>query len=136
MLEGFDEKRRGFEGNWLSYNATLSVTRDPDGKLHADGNKWFEDDYKGGCDYDFKGNAVGDVFKPDDTSKNPDSMAREHATLIVNPTDDDAAKHRFKPDGTLDPKADEAKCKHRLDISSTARLFPVRQPPNFNSGSP
>ena len=89
MLEGFDEKRRGFEGEWSSYNATLSVTRDTDGKLQVDGNKWFEDDYKGGCDYDFKGKAVGDVFKPDDTSKNPDSIVRDHATLIVNPTDDE-----------------------------------------------
>ncbi len=24
LLEGFEEKRRGFEGEWRSYNATLS----------------------------------------------------------------------------------------------------------------
>lgn len=126
LLEGFDEKRRGFEGEWRAYNAQLSVTRDNDGGIHVDGNKWFEDDYKGGCDYDFSGKADGDVFRPKDTSKNPDSIERDHASLIVNRTDDAAAKRRFKPDGTLDSEADEAKCKRRLDISSTARLFPVR----------
>lgn len=124
LLEGFDETRRGFEGEWRAYNAQLSVTRDKDGKLHADGNKWFEDNYKGGCDYDFKGKAAGNVFKPDDTSKNPDSIERDHASLIVNRTDDEDVKHRFRPDGTA--TIDEGKCKRSLSISSTARLFPVK----------
>ena len=104
----------------------VSVSRDSVNKLHVLGDKWFEDDYKGGCDYDFNGKVVGKVFTPDDKSKNSNSIVRDHATLIVNPTDDFAAKHRLKPDGTLDPNADEAKCRRRLDISSTARLFPVR----------
>lgn len=125
LLEGFDDKRRGFEGDWVAYNARVSITRDKDGKLDVDGDKWFEDDYKGGCDYAFKGRAVGDTFKPDDTSSNPDSMVRDHATLIVNPTDDEAAKHRFDKAGNLVKDA-EQKCRRRFDISSTARLFPVK----------
>jgi uncharacterized protein YecT (DUF1311 family) len=134
MLEGFDETRRGFEGDWQSYNARLSVTS-IDGALKAYGDKWFEDDYKGGCEYDFNGKAVDGLFKPDDTTKNPDSMERDHATLIVNRTDDAAAKRRFKADGSLNPDADEAKCRRSLSISSTARLFPVRRSPDLgNSG--
>ena len=55
MLENYDENRLGYEGEWWGYNAILSVTRDKDSKLSADGNKWFEGDYKGGCDYQLQG---------------------------------------------------------------------------------
>lgn len=105
MLEGYDENRRGYEGGWRGYNATLSVTRQKNGKLNADGNKWFEGDYKGGCDYEFKGTVDGDVFHPDDKSKNPDTMERDHGTLIVNRTDDVWAKRRPNSD-SIDPDVD------------------------------
>ena len=39
--------------------------------------------------------------------------------------DDAFAKKRYKND-RIDDTADEAKCKRRLDISSTARLFPAQ----------
>lgn len=130
MLEGYDENRRGYEGEWWAYNARLTVTREKNGKLSADGNKWFEGDYKGGCDYEFKGTADSDVFHPDDKSKNPDTMERDHGTLIVNRTDDEWAKRRVNSDGKLDPDAGEGKCKRSQSISSTARLFPVRPLPD------
>ena len=129
MLENYDEKRRGYEGEWWGYNAILSVTRDKDSKLSADGNKWFEGDYKGGCDYSFKGEADGNTFHPDDKSKNPDTMERDHGSLIVNRPDDESAKERDK----LDTGAVEGKCKRSPLISSTARLFPVRRSPLDNS---
>ena len=125
MLERYDETRRGFEGDWSAYNAAVSVYRAKDGKLHVEGNKWFEDDYKGGCDYDFTGTAVGDVFHPDDTSDNPDSVALDRGTLIVNPTDDKFVKQR-ETGGPLPPHAPDGKCRRSPLISSTARLFPVR----------
>jgi uncharacterized protein YecT (DUF1311 family) len=128
-LEGFDEKRRGYEGDWWAYDARLTVTRNKDGTLSADGNKWFEDDYKGGCDYDFSGRTDGDVFHPDDKSSNPDTMERDHATLVVNRTDDEWAKRRVEPNGKLRPDAGDGKCKRSRSISSTARLFPVRPSP-------
>lgn len=126
MLEGYDENRRGYEGEWRSYNANLSVTREKNGKLRVDGNKWFEGDYKGGCDYEFKGTADGDVFHPDDKSKNPDTMERDHGTLIVNRADDEWAKRRLNSDSKPDTDAGEGKCKRSQSISSTARVFPVR----------
>jgi uncharacterized protein YecT (DUF1311 family) len=129
LLEGFDEKRRGFEGEWRGYNAQLTVTRDKDGTLKADGNKWFEDDYKGGCDYEFSGKADGDVFHPKDKSKNPDMLERDHASLIVNRADDEWAKRRDNP-ATRD--AEEGKCKRNVTISSTARLFPVKPSPDLD----
>ncbi len=106
------------------------MTREKNGKLHAYGNKWFEDDYKGGCDYDFTGTANGGAFIPDDKSKNPDSLTRDHATLIVNRSDEEDAKHRFGPDGRA--TVEEGKCRRSLSISSTARLFPVQ--PLANAG--
>ena len=133
MLEGYDEKRRGFEGEWWGYNATLSVTREKNGKLTADGNKWFEGDYKGGCDYEFKGSADGDVLRPDDKSKNPDTMERDHGSLIVNRADDEWAKRRVNSDDKLHAEAGEGKCKRSQAVSSTARLFPVRRSPLGNS---
>jgi len=130
VLEGFDEKRRGFEGLWWADSGVLTVTRGKDSTLKATGRKWFQGDWKAGCDYEFTGTADGDVFHPADKSKNPDSMVRDHATLIVNPTDDEFAKHRYDDRHKAD--VDEAKCKRRLDVSSTLRLFPVRASPDLN----
>jgi uncharacterized protein YecT (DUF1311 family) len=130
MLERFDETRRGLEGEWQGYNARLSVWRDKDGELRVEGDKWFEADYKGGCDYEFKGSANGNAFIPADTGKNPDTIERDHGSLIVNRADDDWVRRRERPDGTLDREAGEGKCKRGQLISSTARLFPVRPAPD------
>ncbi len=129
MLDGFDEKRRGFEGKWIGYNAELTVTRGKDGTLNASGGKWFETDYKGGCEYEFNGKADGNVFQPDDKRKNPDTMRRDHATLIVNRADDEWTRRRDGSDGKPDPDAGKGKCRRSQLISSTARLFPVRSMP-------
>ena len=115
MLEGYDENRRGYEGEWRSYNANLSVTREKNGKLSADGNKWFEDDYKGGCDDEFKGTADGDVFHPDDKSKNPDTMERDHGTLI------ETAPIINGPSGVSIPTANSTPTRARANVSAASR---------------
>lgn len=121
LLEGFDEKRNGLAGVWLAYNAIIKVTANDDGSLKAEGWKWEQGDWKAGCDYDMKGKIVGGAFRSDEPRKNPDTLERDHAMLIVNRQDDVFAKKRNG--GATD---DEAKCKRRLDNSSTARLFPAR----------
>ncbi len=128
VLEGFDEKRHGFEGLWFASNAVLTVTREPDGTLKASGWRWFQGDWKAGCDYEISGKASGDTFRSTDTGKNPDTLERDHATLIVNRADDVWSKRRSADDG------DEAKCKRNRSISSTARLFPVRPSSDIDSG--
>jgi hypothetical protein len=116
VLEGFDEKRRGFKGIWMAYNATLTVIRE-NGALKASGGKRFQGDWKGGCEYDMSGKSTGDVFRSEDKSKNPDTLERDHATLIVNRADDAWVKRRWKANGTLDADADEQKCKRSASVS-------------------
>jgi uncharacterized protein YecT (DUF1311 family) len=124
LLEGFDDNRHGFAGVWLAYNAILKVTIEEDGSLTTEGWKWDRNDYKASCDYQIEGKVANGVFRSDDKRKNPDTLERDHATLIVNRLDEIFAKKRFRPNGTADPNADEPKCE-RID-SSTARLFPAR----------
>ncbi|MGF6307148.1 uncharacterized protein YecT (DUF1311 family) [Bradyrhizobium sp. i1.8.4] len=132
LLEGFDDKRSGLAGVWLAYNAVIKVTADKDGIVKAIGWKWDQDDWKAGCDYDMTGKMIGSAFRSDEQRKNPDTLERDHAMLIVNRLDDVFAKKRTRKDGTED-NADEAKCKRRLDNSSTARLFPARASPDIDN---
>ena len=54
--------------------------------------------------------------------------------LVVNRLDDIFAKKRYSSkDGTENKDADEEKCKRRLDISSTARLFPATPSPDIDN---
>jgi hypothetical protein len=131
LLEGFDDKRVGFEGLWLAHNAILEITREKNGKLKAVGSRWFQGDWKAGCDYDISGRVTANGFRVDGASLNPDTLEREHATLIVNRADDEWAKTRSKRQNTA--REDEQKCKRRLDVSSTARLFPVRRSPDIKT---
>jgi uncharacterized protein YecT (DUF1311 family) len=131
LLEGFDENRHGFAGVWLAHDAILKVTAEADGSLSAKGWKWDQDDWKGSCDYQIEGNVVGGVFRSNEKGKNPDTLERDHATLIVNRQDDFFAKKRFRSDGKLDPDAVEPKC-DRI-ASSTARLFPARPSPDIDN---
>ncbi|MBR0703851.1 DUF1311 domain-containing protein [Bradyrhizobium diazoefficiens] len=121
LLEGFDDKRAGLAGIWLAYNAILEITVDKGGRLTAHGWKWEQGDWKAGCDYDMTGKMAGATFRADEQRKNPDTLERDHAMLIVNRLDDAFAKKRSGKD-----EDDEAKCKRRPDNSSTARLFPAR----------
>ncbi|TQF33338.1 lysozyme inhibitor LprI family protein [Bradyrhizobium sp. UNPA324] len=130
LLEGFDDKRAGLAGIWLAYNAILKVTVDKDGRLIAHGWKWEQGDWKAGCDYDMTGKMVGGTFRADGQRKNPDTLERDHAMLVVNRLDDSFAKKRSGKDDD-----DEAKCKRRLDNSSTARLFPARPSPDIDNFS-
>ena len=56
-----------------------------------------------------------------------------YAMLIVNRLDDVFAKKRWNKDGTENDKADAAKCRRNLSISSTARLFPARPSPDIDN---
>lgn len=127
LLEGFDENRKGLAGLWLSYTAVLKVEATDDGGIEANGWKWEPQDYKGGCDYVISGKVVGGTFRSDDKRKNPDTLERDHATLIVNRLDDAFARKRFDAD---DP--DEQKYKRSPGRSSTVRLFPVRPSPDID----
>jgi hypothetical protein len=128
LLEGFDENRKGFGGVWLSYTAMLKVTQADNGSLSAEGSKWFQGDWKGGCDYDMEGRVAGGAFRSDDRGKNPDTLERDHAMLIVNRLDDVFAAKRQPSDDDS-----EQKCKRSPAISSTARLFPARPSPDFDN---
>jgi uncharacterized protein YecT (DUF1311 family) len=127
LLEGLDDKRTGLAGIWLAYNAIIRITIDNDGRLTARGRKWDQGDWKAGCDYDMKGKIVGGRFRSDEQRKNPDTLERDHAMLIVNRLDDDFANKRNGKETD-----DEAKCRRRLDNSSTARLFPARASPDID----
>jgi uncharacterized protein YecT (DUF1311 family) len=134
VLEGFDEKRRGFEGLWMAANAQLAVRADG-GKLAATGWKWFQGDWKAGCEYSIEGAAQGSAFRPSQEGPNPDTLERDHATLVVNRADDRLAPRRSPDDGAPDPAAGEQKCRRNVTISSTARLFPVRPSPDLDISS-
>jgi uncharacterized protein YecT (DUF1311 family) len=127
LLEGFDEKRSGLAGIWLSHTAILKVTVAGDGSLKAEGWKWEQGDWKAGCDYDISGKVLGGVFRADEKRKNPDTLERDHATLIVNRLDDAFAKKREGKD------ADEPKCRRMISASSTARLFPAKPSPDIDN---
>ena len=127
LLEGFDEKRSGLAGVWLAYNAIIKITVDADGSLTGQGWKWEQGDWKAGCDYDMSGKMVGGAFRSDDKGKNPDTLERDHALLIVNRLDDAFAKKRSGEAGI-----DEMKCKRSMSASSTVRLFPARASPDIN----
>ncbi|MFB9268478.1 lysozyme inhibitor LprI family protein [Bradyrhizobium erythrophlei] len=134
LLEGFDDKREGLAGDWLAHNAIIRITIDGDGTLKAEGWKWDQGDWKAGCDYDMTGKVVGGTFRSAEQRKNPDTLERDHAMLIVNRQDDVFAKKRYaNKDGTENKNADEEKCRRRLDISSTARLFPARPSADINN---
>jgi uncharacterized protein YecT (DUF1311 family) len=133
LLDGFDDKRKGFAGTWLAYNAIIQVTANADGSLTARGWKWDQGDWKAGCDYAMSGKVVNGGFRSDEPRKNPDTLERDHATLIVNRLDDTFARKRWKNDGTADETADEAKCRRNLANSSTARLFPARPSPDIDN---
>jgi uncharacterized protein YecT (DUF1311 family) len=126
LLDGFDDKRSGLAGIWLAYNAVIQITVDKDGGVSAKGWKWDQGDWKAGCDYEMSGKIVSGLFRADEERKNPDTLERDHAMLIVNRLDDVFAKKRWKKDGTAEDTADEAKCKRNISNSSTARLFPAR----------
>ncbi|MDI1265161.1 MAG: lysozyme inhibitor LprI family protein, partial [bacterium] len=133
LLEGFDDKRPGLAGVWLAYNAVLKITANADGTLTGQGWKWEQGDWKAGCDYAMTGKLVKGTFRSDEARQNPDTLERDHASLIVNRLDDAFAKKRWKKDGTEDESADEAKCRRNLSNSSTARLFPARPSPDIDN---
>ena len=132
LLEGFDENRKGFAGVWLGYTAMMTVTQKEDGSVSAKGFKWFQGMWKEGCEYAIEGTVKAGVFRADDkgtndNGKNPDTLERDHAMLIVNRLDDAfAAKRQPSND------EDNQKCMRTPSASSTATLFPARPSPDFD----
>jgi len=133
LIDGFDDKRSGIAGTWLAYNAVIQVTVNRNGTVTAKGWKWDQGDWKAGCDYEMSGRMVDGAFRSSDGRRNPDTLERDHASLIVNRLDDVFVKKRWKKDGTEDASADEPKCRRNLANSSTARLFPARASPDIDS---
>lgn len=133
LLEGFDDKRAGLAGIWLAYNAIIKITANADGTLTGQGWKWEQGDWKAGCDYAMTGKVVNGVFRSDEQRKNPETLERDRATLIVNRLDEAFAKKRWKKDGGADETADKAKCRRNASNSSTARLFPARPSPDIDN---
>ncbi|MBC9879058.1 DUF1311 domain-containing protein [Bradyrhizobium sp. INPA01-394B] len=132
LLEGFDDKRAGLDGTWLAYNAIIRITVDKDGAVDAQGWKWSQADWKGGCDYDISGNIKSGAFRSSEQRKNPDTLERDHAMLIVNRLDDTFAGKR---EGNSGNDGDEPKCKRNITISSTARLFPAKPSEDIDNPS-
>lgn len=126
LLEGFDDSRQGLTGAWLSASAILKVTSMPDGRLKARGWKWTQGEWKAGCDFDMTGRIVNGTFISDELRKNPDTLERDHASLIVNRQDDVFSQKRSGADS-----GDEPKCKRNVTYSSTARLFPAKPSPDI-----
>jgi hypothetical protein len=60
--------------------------------------------------------------------KYPDTLERDHASLVVNRLDDVFAKKRDGSDSN-----DEPKCKRNYSNSSTARLFPAKPSPDIDN---
>ena len=75
------------------------MTATEDGSLKAEGWKWEQGDWKAGCDYEINGRMVDGAFRSEEKRKNPDTLERDHASLVVNRQDDVFAKKR---DGTDD----------------------------------
>ena len=128
LLEGFDDKRTGLVGVWLAYNAVLKVTPADDGGIKAQGWKWDQGDWKAGCEFEMKGKIADGKFVSDEKRKNPDTLERDHASLIVNRLDDAFAKKR---DGS--ESDEEPKCRRNYHNSSTARLFPAKPSPDIDN---
>jgi uncharacterized protein YecT (DUF1311 family) len=130
MLEGFDEGRQGLAGLWLGHTAVLNVELTDDGVVSAKGFKWVGD-YKGGCEYGINGKLVNGTFRSEEKRKNPDTLERDQAMLVVNQLDDEFSKKRF---GSKNPDKDpdDQKCERSPSVSSTARLFPVRPSPDID----
>jgi hypothetical protein len=109
------------------------VTQKEDGSVSAQGFKWFQGMWKEGCEYQIEGAVKGGAFRADDSGKNdkgknPDTLERDHAMLIVNRLDDAfAAKRQPSND------EDNQKCMRRPSASSTATLFPARPSPDFDN---
>ena len=133
LLEGFDDTRSGLAGIWIAHNAILKVTQDEKGNLTAKGWKWEQGDWKAGCDYEIAGKVIAGAFRATAMRKNPDTLERDHGSLIVNRQDEVFAKRRWRADGSAEPDADEAKCRRNSADTSTARLFPARPSPDIDN---
>jgi uncharacterized protein len=94
MLANIDDKRQGFAGHWIAFNAMLSVLPDPaehDGSVKVEGGKWVTGSHKQYCDFDFDGQIVGNRFtvSGDDVPK----FRREGGTLTIDGDDPDPDRH-------------------------------------------
>ncbi len=117
MLTNLDDKRQGFVGHWIGYNAMLSIVLDKDGtdgSVSIEGGKWITGSHKQYCDFDGAGRIVGGRLQADELPK----FRRDGATLTLDADDPDPDRH-----GQVDrPQPDYCT---RMS-SAKARLFPVK----------
>jgi hypothetical protein len=117
LIANLDEKRKGIEGVWYGYNASLTLAPargKSDGTLHAEGNKWDVEDYKAYCDFTSDGKIQNGIFKAVDEFP---KLTRDSGTLVVDAED---AGKGDKSNGSEQPSY----CSRMR--SPKARLFPVK----------
>src|SRR5262249_55304468 len=110
LLANLDEKRKGIEGVWHGYNASLALAPakgKSDGTLHAEGSKWDVEDYKAYCDFTSDGKIKNGIFKAVDEFP---KLTREGGTLVIDVENNDSERPSY--------------CSRMR--SPKARLFPVK----------
>src|SRR5262249_53892762 len=115
LLANLDEERKGIEGVWHGYNASLTLSPakgKSDGTLHAQGGKWDVEDYKAYCNFDSDGKIQNGIFKA--VEEFP-KLTRDSDTLVIDAED---ARRGDKSSDTEQP----GYCSRMR--SPKARLFP------------
>jgi hypothetical protein len=110
LIANLDEKRKGIEGVWHGYNASLTVAPakgKSDGTLHAEGSKWDVEDYKAYCNFTSDGKIENGIFKA--VNEFP-KLTRDSGTLVIGAESNDSEQPSY--------------CWRMR--SPKARLFPVK----------
>jgi uncharacterized protein len=110
LIANLDEKRKGIEGVWHGYNASLTVAPakgKSDGTLHAEGSKWDLEDYKAYCNFTSDGKIENGIFKA--VNEFP-KLTRDSGTLVIGAESNDSEQPSY--------------CWRMR--SPKARLFPVK----------
>jgi uncharacterized protein len=118
LLANLDEERKGIEGVWHGYNASLTLAPakgKSGGTLHAQGGKWDVEDYKAYCSFNSDGKIQNGIFKA--VEEFP-KLTRDSGTLVIDAED---AERGDKSNGTEQPSY----CSRMR--SPKARLFAVKR---------
>jgi len=110
LIANLDEKRKGIEGVWHGYNASLTLALAKgkiDGTLHAEGSKWDVEDYKAYCNFTSDGKIENGIFKAVDELP---KLTRDSGTLVIGAESNDSEQPSY--------------CWRMR--SPKARLFPVK----------
>jgi uncharacterized protein len=89
LLANLDDQRKGLDGLWLGYNASLAFAPakgKSDGTISAQGGKSDVEDYKAHCDFAGDGRIENGGFKTKDEFP---KLTREAGTLLIEGNDED-----------------------------------------------